>query len=108
MEGVRLHLEAESFPCRAKLSLYLVLSSPRKGKFSGKILVVNERTDKPIRYVKFFAKFEDNDELLPQYLDIGNCVFPQAGMYAFEVYFSVLEGEVLKGEHRFTVISNEE
>ena len=66
-------------------------------------MVVNERTDKPIRYVKFSAEFEDNDELLPLYLDIGRCVFPEAG-----TYFLVPEGEALKGEHRFAVISNEE
>src|SRR5437899_11557152 len=48
LEGVRLHLEAASFPCRAALSLYLLLSSSRKGRYSGKILVVNERSDKPI------------------------------------------------------------
>ena len=57
LEGVRLHLEASSFPCRAALSLFLLLSSPRKGRYSGKILVVNERSDRPIRYVKFLARF---------------------------------------------------
>jgi hypothetical protein len=49
LEGVRLHLEASSFPCPAALHLFLLLSSPRKGKYPGKVLVVNERTEKPIR-----------------------------------------------------------
>jgi hypothetical protein len=53
LEGVRLHLEAPSFPFRAPLSLFLLLSSPRKGRYAGKILVVNERSDRPIRYVRF-------------------------------------------------------
>src|SRR5262245_55847992 len=52
LEGVRQHLVAESFPWRAALSVFLLLSCPRKGKHPGKILVINEQTDKLIRYVK--------------------------------------------------------
>jgi hypothetical protein len=32
LEGVRLHLEAASFPWHAALKLFLLLSSPRKGR----------------------------------------------------------------------------
>jgi hypothetical protein len=32
LEGVRLYLEATSFPFHAALSLYLLLASPRKGR----------------------------------------------------------------------------
>ena len=77
LEGVRLYLEASTFPYRAALNLFLLLSSPRKGKYSGKILVVNDRNDKPIRYVKFLATFDEDNELLPLYVEIGNCVFPE-------------------------------
>ena len=83
-------------------------SSPRKGKYSGSILIVNERNDRPIRYVKFFATFQDDNELLPLYVDVGDCVFPEAGPYSFAVYFSARSGEALKGEHPFTVFSHEE
>jgi len=87
----------------------LLLSSPRKGKYPGKILVVNERTDRPIRYVKIFATFLVDNELLPLYVNIGDCVFPEAGPYNFEVYFSARgNGEALKGEHPFTVLLHEE
>jgi hypothetical protein len=104
LEGVRSHLRAASFPYRAALSLFLLLSSPRKGRYSGKILVVNERTEKPIRYVKLLAPFQEDNELSPMYVDIGDCVFPEAGYYSFQVYFSARDGgEVLKGEHPFTV-----
>ena len=65
LEGVRQHLEAVSFPWRASLNLFLLLSSPRKGAYAGKILVVDEQSDKAIRYVKFLATFEENNELLP-------------------------------------------
>src|SRR6266851_3720570 len=106
LEGVRQHLVAASFPCRTALSLFLLLSSPRKRRYSGKVLVVNERTDKPIRYVKFFAAFHEDYELLPLYVEVGDCVFPQAGSYTFEVYFSPRGGaEALKAEHPFTVFS---
>lgn len=109
LEGVRLHLEASSFPHRAALSLFLLLSSPRKGRYSGKVLVVNERSDKPIRYAKFRAAFQDDNELLPLYLDRGDCAFPEAGLYSFEIYFSARDGgDALKGEHPFTVMTREE
>jgi hypothetical protein len=109
LEGVRQHLEAASFPWRAALNLFLLLSSPRKGKYSGNILIVNERTDRPIRYVKFLATFQQDNELLPLYVEIGDCVFPEAGHYNFEIYFSARGGgEALKGEHPFTVLSHEE
>lgn len=109
LEGVRLGLEAGSFPCRAALSLFLVLSSPRKGQYSGKILVINERSDKPIRYVKFRPTFQEDNELLPLYVEVGDCVFPEAGQYCFEIYFSARDGgEALKGEHPFSVLSHEE
>src|SRR5262245_10104504 len=109
LEGVRQHLEAASFPWRVALSLFLLLSSPRRGTYSGKILIVNERNDRRIRYVKFSAPFQEDDELLPLYVDIGDCVFPEAGHYSFEVYFAARRGgEALKGEHPVTVLSPEE
>jgi hypothetical protein len=87
----------------------LLLSCPRKGRYSGKILVVNERTDRPIRYVKFLAAFQEDKELLPLYVEVGDCVFPEAGQYSFEIYFSARGGgEALKGEHPFIVLSHEE
>jgi hypothetical protein len=108
LEGVRLHLEAASFPCRAALNLYLLLSSPRKGGYAGRVLVVNERNDKLIRYVKLHVTFPEDNGLLPLYVDVGDCVFPEAGQYSFEVRFSAGGGEALKGEHPFTVRSREE
>ncbi len=109
LEGVRSHLQAVAFPHCASLSLFLLLSSPRKGRYPGKILVVNERNDKPIRYVKFLATFQEDNELLPLYVEVGDCVFPEAGQYRIEVYFSARDGrEALKGEHPLSVVSHEE
>ncbi|HEY7155139.1 MAG TPA: hypothetical protein VH575_14340 [Gemmataceae bacterium] len=108
LKGVRQHLTAASFPCRVALRLFLLLSSPRKGKYPGKVLLVNERNERSIRYVKFSATFEEDNELLPLYVDFGDCVFPEAGHYNFEINFAAREGEALKGEHPFTVFSQEE
>jgi hypothetical protein len=109
LEGVRLHLVPASFPCRAELNLFLILSCPRKGSYSGKILVVNERTEKAIRLVKFVATFQKDNQTLPLYVEVGDCVFPEVGQYNFEVYFSVRDGsEALKGEHSLSVRVHEE
>lgn len=109
LERVRLKLEASSFPYRASLRLFLLLSSARKGRYSGKILVVNDRIDKPIRYVKFAATFAENDEFLPLDVEVDECVFPEAGRYSFEVFFAARDGgEALKGEHPFFVLSQKE
>ena len=109
LEGVRQHLEAGSFPCRVSLNLFLLLSSPRKGKYTGKILVVNEQANKAVRYVKFLATFEEDNELLPLYVEVGDCIFPDASQYSFEIYFSARDGsEALKGEHPSTVLAEEE
>ena len=108
LEGVRQHLEVSSFPWRASLTLFLLLSNPRRGTYSGKVLLVNERTDRSIRYVKFRAAFQENNEVLPLVVDIDDCEFPEAGPYNFEIYFSARGVEALKGEHPFTVLSPEE
>jgi hypothetical protein len=109
LEGVRQHLEAVSFPWRVPLSLFIVLSNPRRGRYAGKILLVNERNVRPIRYVKSFATFQEDNGLLPMYVEMGDCVFPEVGQYSFEIYSSARGGgEALKGEHPFRVVSHEE
>ena len=85
------------------------MSCPRKGRCSGKILLVNERTEKPVRYVKFLAALQEDTQLLPLYLELGDCAFPEAGQYNFEIHFSACDGgEALKGEHPFRVVCHEE
>ena len=108
LEGVRLQIRAWSFPIRVKLYVYLLVSCPRKGRYSGKVLFVNERSEKPVRYINFHATFDEENDLLPVFIDLGHCVFPEAGPYNLEVYFSTRDGEALNGEHPFTVLSDEE
>lgn len=77
--------------------------------YPGKIVIVNERNDRTIRYGKFSATFEVDNELLPLYVDLGDCLFPEAGHYNVEVHLSAHDGgDVLKGEQPFTVLSQEE
>jgi hypothetical protein len=72
-------------------------------------VIVNERNERVIRYAKFTADFDYENELLLSGLSIGNCVFPEPGQYRFEIYFFVRgAGEALKGEHPFAVLSYEE
>jgi hypothetical protein len=109
LEGVRQHRYAESFPSRCELSVFLLLSSPRKGKYAGKIVIVHDRTEKVIRYVKFLTTFQEANELLPLYVEMEACVFPEPGLYTFQVIFTAPAGDdVLKGEHPFSVLTYEE
>jgi hypothetical protein len=109
LESVRQRLTASSFPCRADLNLFLVVSSPRKGRYAGKVLVINERDGTCVRYVKFDATFYEDNEVLSLHVETGACMFPEAGHYNFDVYFSARgSGDALKGEHLFTVLPYEE
>jgi len=109
LEGVRLNMWADSLPLRAELSFFMILSNARKGSYHGKILIVNQQTDKLTRYVKFLATFDEANDLVPLYVDLGECVFSIAGPYRFEVYFSAQGGgEALKGELPFNVLPYEE
>jgi hypothetical protein len=45
LKGVRQHLEAASFPWRATLRVFLLLSSPRKGRFPGRVLILRVRPE---------------------------------------------------------------
>jgi hypothetical protein len=109
LKGVRQHLEAASFPWRATLRVFLLLSSPRKGNYPGRVVLVNERNDRAIRYEKFLAEFEEDNDLLPLYVNMSECVFPEVGHYNFEVHLSAQDGgEALKGEHPFSVLPLEE
>src|SRR5262249_44647307 len=107
LEGVRQHLFARAFPCRCSLSLFLGLSSTRKGRFQGKVLLVddNDPEARSLRYVKFLVTFEADNEQVSFFVALGQCVFPKPGSYSFQVWFSAKNSnDVLKAEHSFTVL----
>ena len=87
----------------------MILTNPRSGRYDGKVLIVNERSDRRVRYSKFTVAFDENNEILPAYVELGGCSFPEAGLYNFEIYFTApADGEALKGEHPFIVVSRED
>ncbi len=87
LQGVRLQLEAPSLPCRAALVLFLLLSSPRKWKYGGKILVVNERSDRPIRYVKLLATSRKTTNCCLCTLESANACFPKPTSTVLRSFF---------------------
>jgi hypothetical protein len=108
LEGVRQQVTADTFPWKVQLNLFLLLSSARKGTYQGKVVLVHDETNKSARYVKFRAKFGEDNEILPLYVGLGWCPFAEAGQYTLQVFFAPPEGsDVLKGELPF-VVSNEE
>jgi hypothetical protein len=107
--GVRQQLVGDSYPLTASLSLFLVLSSPRKGAYQGNVVIVRVQTDKSLRYSKFEVEFDEDHQVQPLYLDLGECEFPEAGQYVIQVWFSPGQGQdVLKAEHPFDLFEYEE
>jgi hypothetical protein len=108
LEGVRYRILARSFPCLRELSVYLLLSYPRKGKFEGMVRVIDEE-DKSIRIRQFVANFDEDTRLVAIDVDLGECVFPDPKEYWIRVEFLSQEGvNVLKHESPFSVLEEEE
>jgi len=108
LQGVRFEFVMPHLPIRKRLCLFLALSSARKGVFPGYIVVINERTEKSLRYLKLVAEFQEDNQLLPYAIELGDCDFPNDGFYRFEVYFSIRGAEALKGEHSLEIIAEED
>jgi hypothetical protein len=109
LEGVRQQLVGDAFPLRASLNLFVVLFSARTGNYRGNVVVVNARTDKAIRYLKFQVGFDSDSQIVPMAMDLGSCAFPEPGPYMIQVWFSPGEGQdVLKAELPFNVFQTEE
>jgi hypothetical protein len=109
LEGVRQDLSASSFPCLHSLSLYLLLLSARKGTWSGKVEVIDFDETRILRHTKFTVAFPQDNGWLPLVVDLGECVFPEAGQYAVKGFLSTRSGaEALKGELPFLVLDQSE
>jgi hypothetical protein len=109
LEGVRYRIYARSFPCLRELSVYLLLSYPRQGRFEGTVRVRDEDEDKSIRIRKFVADFDDDTRLQAVDVDLGECVFPAPQVYWLRVHFMSRESEnVLKHETPFSVLEEQE
>ncbi len=109
LERVRQCLSSGSFPFLADLNVFLLLSSARKGTYPGKVLLIEDETNKTRRYLEFQVTFAEDHLMLPTYVELSQCQFPGPGSYTFEGWFTAQDGrEVQKAEQPFLVLSSEE
>jgi hypothetical protein len=106
LKSVRQGIIADAFPFRPlRLSLFVLLVSPRPGEFPAYIRLIHERTDKTLFYanLKPRPRFDAGDEVLPGRVRL-RCAFPEAGRYTVQLWFFQEQGnDVLKGELPFLV-----
>ena len=110
LRGARGHVYADAFPLRRRLRLYLVLSSPRSGRFPCYVKVMDDQTDRMIYYglIEPAPQFVDDGDLLPLDQTV-NVRFPQAGRYTVQIwFFQDAAPDVLKMEQPFFVLQREE
>jgi hypothetical protein len=109
LRGLRSHVVVDAFPVWRRLRLFLILSSPRAGRFPCYVKIVDEVTDLAVCYGKFkpAPMFSDVAELLP--LDLPLAVrFPKPGRYLLQVwFFQEAAADILKMEQPFHVLLNE-
>ena len=109
LRGARTHIFAEAFPVRRRLRLFLILSSPRPGRFPSYVKVVDDETYQVVFYgqVDPSPLFPDAEDLLPLDLPI-RVRFPRAGRYTLQLwFFQETTDDVLKMEQPFYVLASE-
>ena len=109
LRGARSHIVAEAFPTRRRLRLFLILSSPRPGRFPSYVKVIEEETDQAVFFGQIDPSplFPDATDLLPLDLPI-RVRFPRAGRYTLQVwFFQETAADVLKLEQPFHVLEPE-
>ena len=110
LRGVRNYVFAASFPFVPKrLWLYLLLASPRKGRYPGYVRVIEDQaggSGKTIFYSKIepVPVFPQEYEFLPIPVRLA-CEFPHPGRYIIQVWFFQEERpDVIKAEQPFDVL----
>ena len=110
LRGVRNRVSAASFPfVRRRLWVYLLLSSPRKGRYPGYVRVIEDQagnSGKTIFYSKIepVPMFPEEYEFLPIPVRLA-CEFPHPGRYLIQVWFFQEETpDVIKAEQPFDVL----
>jgi len=100
LRGARSHLFANAFPFRRLLRLFLVLSSPRPGRFPSYVKVIDDQNDQAVFYGQIDPSplFPDAGDWLP--LDVPDHVrFPRPGRYTVQLwFFQETAADVLKME----------
>jgi hypothetical protein len=109
LRGARCHLVADAFPVRRRLRLFVILSSPRPGRFPGYVKIVNDQTDQAVFYGQIDPSplFPEAGDLLPLDLPIL-ARFARAGRYTVQLwFFQETSADVLKMEQPFYVLDRE-
>jgi hypothetical protein len=109
LRGARSHIFAEAFPARRRLRLFLILSSPRSGRYPSYVKIIDDETDQAVFYgqVDPSPLFPDTADLLPLDLPI-QVRFPKAGRYSLQLwFFQETSADVLKMEQPFYVLKRE-
>src|SRR5260370_2530790 len=67
LRGARSHLLAAAFPFRGRLRLFVILSSPRPGRFPSYVKVIEDESDQAVFYgqIQPAPSFPDAADLLP-------------------------------------------
>jgi hypothetical protein len=89
--------------------LFLILSSPRAGRFPGYVKVIEAENDRAVFYGQIDPppQFPEGDDLLPLVLPV-NVRLPRAGRYIVQVwFFQGTSSDVLKMEQPFDVLGQE-
>ena len=110
LRGARSHVFAGAFPFRRRLRLFMVLSSPRPGRFPSYVKIIDEETDQAVFYgqVDPSPVFPEAADLLALELPI-NVRFSRYGRYTIQVwFFRETDADVLKMEQPFHVLEREE
>jgi hypothetical protein len=101
--GVRTQVGALSFPyAHPQLCVYLQVSG-HKGVSSGRLVLVQESTAEELLRLPIAAFHLSGPlDLIPVWLALTDCEFPEPGVYWFQVYLN----DKLVGERRFHAVTN--
>src|SRR5260370_42121674 len=109
LRGARWPLLAAAFPFRGRLRLFVILSSPRPGRFPSYVKVIEDESDQAVFYGQIQPSpwFPEAGDLLP--LDVPVYVrFPRPGPYTVQVwFFQETSADVLKMEQPLFVLEGE-
>src|SRR5439155_5235130 len=89
LSGIRTQVRAASFPyVHPQLCIYLQITG-HQGTASGRVVLVNEATEEiiihvPIEEFELFGPLE----VVPVWLRIRDCEFPEPGVYWFQVFLN--------------------
>jgi hypothetical protein len=110
LRGARCWLTLDDLSTRRRLHLFVILSSPRAGRFPGYVRVIDSQTDRTVFYgqIEPTPEFPEHADLLP--LDLPISVrFPRSGIFSIEIwFFQETSPDVQKMEQPFYVLQREQ